>query len=95
MKKIDVPGLLDAAKTSLNVESDNQLANALDVTRQAISLWRGGRTPDAEGAIKLAQASGANPLEILAACEFERSRAPNKKAFWASVAERGGSWRKR
>lgn len=77
---------LDAAKAALGIESDYEMAAWLEVSRQAVSHWRYGRAKiDTYCAIRLAAALNRDPIEVIAATEFEKEKNSKRREFWASL----------
>jgi plasmid maintenance system antidote protein VapI len=80
---------LDTAKTAINAPSDYALAKWLGVTKQAIYGYRAGRTIiDDYTALKIAEAIGVNPLEVIAAANLEREKNEKKREVWRKVYSR-------
>jgi plasmid maintenance system antidote protein VapI len=77
---------LDEAKSKLGLPSDYALSKALGLTTSAISNYRAGRSRiDDDVALKLANLTGRNPFEVIAAANLERAKSPEMKALWASL----------
>lgn len=77
---------LDEAKNRLGLPSDYALSKALGLTTSAISNYRAGRSRiDDDVALKLANLTGRNPLEVIAAANFERAKTPEMKAIWQGL----------
>lgn len=75
--------LMQEAKVALRIESDYALAKALDMSRQAISHYRTGRSQlDVEGAFRIAEVLGRDPAAIIAAVEAERATKPEAREAW-------------
>lgn len=82
---MNIPQILDTAKTNQSLDSDNRLALALVVSRSAVSQWRSGsNAPDAQAAMKLADMAGLDRLEVLATCELHREKDPKRRQYWAT-----------
>lgn len=75
--------LMQEAKSALGIESDYALAKALEMSRQAISHYRTGRSQlDVEGAFRIAEVLGKDPAAIIAAVEAERATKPEAREAW-------------
>ena len=73
MKTIDY---LDLAKTRAGLSSDYALANALGVTRQAVSSWRSSsrpRYPEVLHALLLAELCQIEAIRVLADIELDKA----------------------
>lgn len=82
---MDIPTILDSAKTRQQIDSDNRLALALVVSRSMVSDWRNGkRAPDSQNAMRLADMAGLDRLEVLATCELQREKDPKRRQYWAT-----------
>lgn len=78
--------VLDEAKKRLSIESDYALAKALGLKPQHISGYRkGGHLPDDSIALRLAEAAGMDPLQLLAQINAERAKDPKVKRFWKMI----------
>ena len=74
---------LEQIKARKGFTSDNQIAQALDVTRQAVSNYRCGKTvPDDYTAAKMAELLGRPPMELIAAANAERTKSAKERKFW-------------
>ena len=87
--------LLDKYRQKCSITSDNQLASALGITRQAISGWRKNTSwPSEEHIHKMANTIGEEPIKWLVAIHAERASGPVKKD-WLRLAKNLGwaaSW---
>ncbi|KVA74089.1 hypothetical protein WM36_17230 [Burkholderia ubonensis] len=80
---------LDAVKARLDLPSDYALAKALDVSRQAISLWRNGHQPlPDEACLKVAEMLDVNPFEVMATVKLERIKDEERRAVWTRALEK-------
>lgn len=80
---------LDDAKRCLHVESDYALAKALNIRASTISGYRAGRSHfDETTALKIAAACNVEPMEVIAAANFERAKTPDIRNLWQ------GAWEK-
>jgi predicted transcriptional regulator len=81
--------LLDKAAKRLTTESDYSLANALGVSRAAVSKWRSGRNHMADtAAMKLAEILGEPTDSILALVAADRTSDPAAKKQWTNMAKK-------
>jgi transcriptional regulator with XRE-family HTH domain len=77
---------LDALRERLDLPSDYAASKVLGVTRAAASKWRQGRTTfDDLTACKVADILGIEPLEVIAACNFERASDERSREVWSSI----------
>ncbi|MBB5543541.1 DUF3693 domain-containing protein [Paraburkholderia fungorum] len=77
---------LDAVKAKLDLPSDYATAKALGVTRASVSKWRLGHSvPDELACAKIADIIGVEPIEVIAASQFERSKDENARKLWESI----------
>ena len=77
---------LDEIKERLGVESDYALAKALGMTRASVSSYRCGRTfPDDMACAKIAEILGCEPMEVIAATNYQRSKTDDARALWESI----------
>lgn len=80
---------LDDAKQALRVESDYALAKALNIRASTISGYRAGRSHfDETTALKIAEACGIDPMEVIAAAAYERAKTQDVRTIWL------GAWEK-
>lgn len=83
-----VAALLDKAKNTKSITSDNALSHAVGTNRQVISQWRHGDAyPSEENIVLLAEMAGDDPVQWLVAIKAVRSHGAAGKA-WASLAKR-------
>jgi hypothetical protein len=85
MKTIDY---LDLAKTRAGLPSDYALANALGVTRQAVSSWRSTtrpRYPEVVHALQIADLCQMERLRVLADIEFDKAEYYGRLAEMAAL----------
>jgi predicted transcriptional regulator len=81
--------LLDRAAKRLPTASDYSLANALGVSRAAVSKWRSGRNHMADtAAMKLAEILGEPTDTILALVAADRTSDPAAKKQWTNMAKK-------
>lgn len=77
---------LDAVKAKLDLPSDYATAKALGVTRAAVSRYRLLQSfPDELVCAKIADILGIEPIEVIAAAQFERSKDEHARALWESI----------
>lgn len=77
---------LDAVKEKLNLPSDYAAAKALCVTRATVSKWRLGLSvPDDLACARIADALGIEPIEVIAATQFERSSDEQARRLWEGI----------
>lgn len=82
-----VTELLDQAKKSAGLTSDNQLALHLKVTRTSVSTWRNGRgAPDAVSCAKIAEITGIPLARVLGIVGEARAISREEKAVWRRLA---------
>ncbi|MBV8635554.1 MAG: helix-turn-helix domain-containing protein [Burkholderiaceae bacterium] len=80
---------LDEAKAKHGLPSDYALSKALGLTTSAISNYRAGRSRiDDDVALKLANLTGRNPLEVIAAANMERAKTPEMAAIWHGLMQK-------
>jgi len=78
---------LDEAKEKLGLNSNYKMARWLGVTDTAMSQYKTGiRTIDDYTAVKIAEALGVAPLEIIAVANMEREKTDEKRDFWRRYA---------
>jgi plasmid maintenance system antidote protein VapI len=74
---------LNEAKARLGLESDYALAKHLGLTVGSVSHYvNRRRVIDNYTAAKLAEILGVEPIEVIAAAEFEREKDEQRKIFW-------------
>jgi hypothetical protein len=77
---------LDEVKERLDLPSDYALAKALGLTRTAVSNYRSGRSmPDDLACARLADAIGCEPMEVIAAINYQRAKTEDARALWESI----------
>lgn len=77
---------LDEMKDRLGVESDYALAKALGMTRAAVSKYRTGYSmPDDLACAKIAEVLGVEPMEVIAAINYQRSKTDDARRLWESI----------
>jgi transcriptional regulator with XRE-family HTH domain len=82
---------LDEIKRAAGVESDYAVAKLLRITASAISRWRLHKiTFDTQVATKVARILNIEPLEVIAAAQYERAKDPDNRAFWLDEWIRAG-----
>lgn len=80
---------LDGVSAKLGGASDYAIAKELDVTRSAVSRYRNGlSTFDDETAIRVARILDIDPAAVLLAAHAERTKNPEAKNLWTSLANR-------
>lgn len=84
---MNIEQLLDAAKERNGLTSDNQLAKALGVSRQAVSSWRNGiKTPDPVACATLAGLTGEPLARVIGIAGEARAISREEKAVWRKLA---------
>jgi transcriptional regulator with XRE-family HTH domain len=82
---------LDEIKRAAGVESDYAVAKLLRITNSAVSRWRlHNITFDTKVACKVARILNVDPLEVIAAAQYERSKDDDSRAFWREEWIRAG-----
>lgn len=82
---------LDAAKEKLSVSSDNQLANALEISRQAVSQYRSNaRAFDNFTCMKIAEVTGIALDQIIFDMELQREPSEKRREAWENYMKRLG-----
>lgn len=77
---------LDAVRERLGLPSDYATAKALGVTRAAVSSYRTGRTiPDDLVCARIADALGVEPMEVIAAINYQRAKSEDARQLWESI----------
>lgn len=75
--------LLDRWKAARGITSDNAAAQALGISRQAVSRYRkGAAQADVEIAARMAEDLGLDTLGTLAAIQADRETRPGAAAVW-------------
>lgn len=83
--------LLDKCRTSGLVQSDNQIAEHLGVSRQVVSGWRhGSKFPSDERIVQLARIAGIEAGPYLVGVHAEHAGGAAGRA-WAALARRLGT----
>lgn len=84
----EITALLDKAKKTRSIASDNALAGFFAVHRQAVSKWRTGEAyPSEDHIARLAEMAGEDAGEWLVRIQVERSSG-KAAAAWSSVYRR-------
>lgn len=84
---MDVQKLLDAAKEAQSIATDKGLAEALGVTKQAVSNWRKGVSlPDTVTCATLAGLTGIPLARVLGVIGEARAISREEKAVWRKLA---------
>lgn len=79
--------LLDRAKKAQGIESDYRLAQLLEVSKNAITNYRHGKSrPDDEVALRLAALIDRDPASVIAELHAERAKTPEVRAMWLRMA---------
>ena len=79
---------LDECKRSLDIARDTDLARAIGLSKQQISLLRSGvNCFGDESARRVAEVLGIDPAYVIACAYAERSRDPQIKQVWVRVAQ--------
>lgn len=74
---------LEEAKNAKGIKSDNAFALSIGITRSGMSGIRNKKTTmDDYTCIQIAGMLGINPMEVIAAANYEREKAGDKKEFW-------------
>lgn len=74
---------LDEAKNAKGIKSDNAFALSIGITRASMSSYKLNKTiMDDYTCIQIAGILGINPMEVIAAANYEREKAGDKKEFW-------------
>lgn len=84
---MDVQELLDEVKTARGLTTDSALADALGVSKQAVSNWRQGRnTPDPVQCAAIAGYTGLPLGKVLGIIGEARAISREEKAVWRKLA---------
>jgi transcriptional regulator with XRE-family HTH domain len=79
---------LDEAKEALGLTSDYSLAKWLNVKQNTVSQYRtGARVIDDYAAARIAEALKIDPLEVIAAANYEREKDEGRKTFWEHFSQ--------
>lgn len=82
---------LDEMKRRAGIESDYAAAKLLRITTQAVSRYRTHlQTFDVTIALKVANVLGVEPMEVIAATNYERSKDAETRALWRDAWIRCG-----
>lgn len=74
---------LGEAKEKTGIKSDNAFALSIGISRQNLSqLKKGERVMEDYCCIKLAEILKINPMEVIAAANYEREKSEEKREFW-------------
>lgn len=85
---------LDAVKDRLDLPSDYAIAKALNVTRAAISSYRTGRSmPDDLVCARIAAVIGVEPMEVIAAINYQRAKNDDARSLWESIWGKAAGYR--
>ncbi|MBA9877442.1 MAG: DUF3693 domain-containing protein [Ralstonia sp.] len=80
---------LEAVSRKLGGASDYAIAKELQISRSAISKYRHGQAGfDDETALKVARLLDIDPAAVATAAHAERTKNPEVRQMWASLAER-------
>lgn len=84
---MDVNSLLDACKQASGAATDKELADALGVSKQALSSYRNGhRLPDPVQCATIAGLSGIPLAKVLGVVGEARAISREEKAVWRKLA---------
>ncbi|WP_455342460.1 DUF3693 domain-containing protein [Variovorax durovernensis] len=79
--------LLDRAKKAQGIDSDYRLAQLLEVSKNAITNYRHGKSrPDDEVALRLAALINRDPASVIAELHAERAKTPELRQLWLRMA---------
>jgi len=77
---------LGEVKDRLELPSDYAIAKALGVTRAAVSRYRMGHSmPDDLVCARIAEILGIEPMEVIAATNYQRSKTDEARTLWESI----------
>jgi predicted transcriptional regulator len=77
---------LGEVKDRLELPSDYAIAKALGVTRAAVSRYRMGHSmPDDLVCARIAEILGIEPMEVIAATNYQRSKTDEARRLWESI----------
>src|ERR1700741_1990792 len=80
--------LLDKARETRSLPSDNALAIALDVSRQRVSAWRHGTNyPDPVACARIAEMTGEPLARVLGIVGEARALSKEEKQVWRRLAQ--------
>ena len=81
--------LLDRIKTQLSISSDYKLAQALEISKNAVTNYRSGRShPNDDVALKIAALLDEDAGRIAACLHAERAQSDQARELWEKVAMR-------
>tara|TARA_R110001592_G_scaffold335102_1_gene619660 strand:- start:357 stop:707 length:351 start_codon:yes stop_codon:yes gene_type:complete len=85
--------LIQAVKEKLNLESDNQAAMNIGITRATVSNHKTGkcRTLNDEQCITVAKILGISAEQIIADQHLEGAKTPEERAVWQNILKYAGS----
>jgi plasmid maintenance system antidote protein VapI len=78
---------LNEVKSKLNARSFNEVANALHVSKQAISKIRKGGAVSEHTAILIGKTIGKNPGRVFAEIQADRAQDSETRKFWQGIAK--------
>lgn len=79
---------LEEAKNAKGIKSDNAFALSIGITRSSISNLKNNRNVmDDFTCIQIAGILGVNPMEIIAAANYEREKVGERKDFWLNFLQ--------
>jgi len=82
---------LEEIKAKYELKSDNALANMLGISRQAISNYRHeGNAFDDTTALRVAELLEKDPMEVIAAANYDRAKSEKEKQVWGDFYKRLG-----
>ncbi|OFZ92317.1 MAG: hypothetical protein A3F74_15975 [Betaproteobacteria bacterium RIFCSPLOWO2_12_FULL_62_58] len=85
------PELLDRLKRERKINSDNQVAKLLGLSRQSLCDYRKGHhTPDDYALTRIALELSLDPLALIAEVRAETEPDKEKRAFWRDFFRRVG-----
>jgi len=80
---------LDRCKEVMQITSDYELAERLNLKRQVVSYYRlGKRTPDVYACVKIAMALSLDPSAVIADLQAQTEKDPARLAFWRDFLSR-------
>lgn len=75
-------------ETDRRFRYDTDIADAIGITRQTVSQYRGGRNMSIIAAVKLAKLLGIHQMEAVAATMYHQSKTADDRGLWkATYAE--------
>lgn len=80
---------LDVAKARACIATDYRLAKALETSTQRLTAYRsnGAKCMDDALAVRVAELAEVSPAVVLAELAAERSKSPEARAVWLSLAK--------